>query len=217
MSKNTNLPVVGSSSLLNDPVRISRLTNNELKKNLTKMSKALNSMSRDVWTLAIATHTIISGECYKDDFGTLSNLAEVLDTTKGNLSKYYNAVALLPDLEAYGYDTTNMPYSNVYPLSTLKEDFTAFMDYYHETDLGKLSKAQIEEIVKRFKDRNVVADIVVVDEAEVEEAETEAEAEAEAKKGSIEAYIVDGILTFTYRKKLYNIPVKELKDYIVKE
>lgn len=195
--------------LVINPENVNSLANKELRVNVNKMIKAMASMNRNTWQYALAVHNIIVNELHKDDFQTIDNFAKAMDTTKGNLSKYVNAVSVLPALEQYGYKVENISCGSAYLLSTLKEDFSAFMEAYVKTDFSKLTKSQLEDLIKKFKSKDVVAEV----EAEVE-TEAEAEAEAETSGKTLEAMIVDGNLVFSYRKKEYIVPLKELKGYI---
>lgn len=195
-----------------NPENVNALTNRELRSNVKQMIKAMASMNKNTWQYAIAVHNIIVNDLHKDDFQTIDNFAKAMDTTKGNLSKYVNAVSVLTALEQYGYTVENISCGSAYLLSTLKEDFTAFMEKYVKVDFSKMTKSQLEDLIKKFKEKDVVAD----EEAETEaEAEAEAETEAEETKGTeLEAYIVENNLVFTYRKKEYIVPLKDLKGYI---
>ena len=190
---------------------VNSLVNRELRQNVTKMIRATAGMNKDIWTYALAVHNIIDGELHKDDFKNLDAFAKAMDTSKATLSKYDRAVETIMVLGEYGYDMQNMTYANAYLLGTLGNDFTAFMELYHDTDLGKMTKSQLEDIIKKFKTKDVVADI-----SNEDEEETEAPVEEAKKQGSIEAIIEDGYLYFSYKKKAYAVPMDELKEYIVK-
>lgn len=202
--------------IVNNPTAISSLVNKDLRKNVTAMVQASNGLSKSMWKYAIAVHNIIEGELFKDDFKTQKAFAKAMDTNESTLSKFHSAVECVTnDLHAYGYSMENISYSNAYLLSTI-ENLDEFMGIYHETDFSKIGKNQLEKLISAYKhpEKEVV-------EVEPKEAEAEAEAEeveveeVEAKKGDITANITDGVLTFTYRKKTYSVPVKDLKDYQV--
>ena len=202
--------------IVNNPTAISSLVNKDLRKNVTAMVQASNGLSKSMWKYAIAVHNIIEGELFKDDFKTQKAFAKAMDTNESTLSKFHSAVECVTnELHNYGYSMENISYSNAYLLSTI-ENLDEFMGIYHETDFSKIGKNQLEKLISAYK--HPEKDAVDV---ETKEAETEAEAEeveteeVEAKKGDITANITDGILTFTYRKKTYSVPVKDLKDYQV--
>lgn len=193
-----------------NPENVNALTNRELRSNVKQMIKAMASMNKNTWQYAIAVHNIIVNDLHKDDFKTVDNFAKAMDTTKSNLSKYVNAVLALPLLEQYGYNVENISCGSAYLLSTLRGELTAFMEKHVKVDFSKMTKSQLEELIKKFKEKDVVAD-------EEAEADAEAEAEAEETKGTeVEAYIVENNLVFTYRKKEYIVPLKDLKGYIQK-
>ena len=188
---------------------VNALVNRELRQNVTKMIRATAGMNKDVWTYALAVHNIIAGELHKDDFKNLDAFAKAMDTSKATLSKYDRAVETIIVLGEYGYDMTNMTYANAYLLGTLGDDFTAFMDLYHDSDLGKMTKSQLEEIIKKFKNKDVVAEVTDDD------GEEPTEGELLSKGEDVLAYVEDGYLYFEYAKKLYSVPMDELKEYIV--
>lgn len=202
--------------IVNNPTAISSLVNKDLRKNVTAMVQASNGLSKSMWKYAIAVHNIIEGELFKDDFKTQKAFAKAMDTNESTLSKFHSAVECVTnDLHNYGYSMENISYSNAYLLSTI-ENLDEFMGIYHDTDFSKIGKNQLEKLISAYKhpEKEVV-------DVEPKEAETEAESEeaeseeVEAKKGDITANITDGVLTFTYRKKTYSVPVKDLKDYQV--
>ena len=199
MSNTTSLLVINHDS-------VNSLVNRELRQNVTKMIRATAGMNKDTWTYALAAHNIIECELYKDDFKNLDAFAKAMDTSKSTLSKYNSAVETIVILGEYGYDMQNMTYANAYLLGTLDDDFTAFMDLYHDTDLGKITKSQLEDIIRKFKNKDVVS----------EEEQPKAKTENEGKENKIEAIIEDGYLYFSYKKKAYAVPMDELKEYIVK-
>ena len=202
--------------IVNNPTAISSLVNKDLRKNVTAMVQASNGLSKSMWKYAIAVHNIIEGELFKDDFKTQKAFAKAMDTNESTLSKFHSAVECVTnELHNYGYSMENISYSNAYLLSTI-ENLDEFMGIYHETDFSKIGKNQLEKLISAYKHpEKEVVDVETKEaetEAETEEVETE---EVEAKKGDITANITDGVLTFTYRKKTYSVPVKDLKDYQV--
>lgn len=202
--------------IVNNPTAISSLVNKDLRKNVTAMVQASNGLSKSMWKYAIAVHNIIEGELFKDDFKTQKAFAKAMDTNESTLSKFHSAVECVTnDLHNYGYSMENISYSNAYLLSTI-ENLDEFMGIYHETDFSKIGKNQLEKLISAYKhpEKEVVDVEPKEAETEAEDEEVEAE-EVEAKKGDITANITDGVLTFTYRKKTYSVPVKDLKDYQV--
>lgn len=202
--------------IVNNPTAISSLVNKDLRKNVTAMVQASNGLSKSMWKYAIAVHNIIEGELFKDDFKTQKAFAKAMDTNESTLSKFHSAVECVTnDLHNYGYSMENISYSNAYLLSTI-ENLDEFMGIYHETDFSKIGKNQLEKLISAYKhpEKEVVEVEPKETETEAETEEVEAE-EVEAKKGDITANITDGVLTFTYRKKTYSVPVKDLKDYQV--
>ena len=194
---------------------INSLVNKELKVNVREMLTASAGVSKNVWKYAIAVHNIVSGDMFKDDFKSLDGFAKAMDTNKSVLSKYDNAVDCIQNkLGEYGYDMTNLTYGKAYVLSTLGEDLTGFMSKYSNVKFNMMAQSQIEELVKKFKKAK---DDSIDNKAEDETETEEVEVEVETKVNEITAIIEDGLMKFTYRKKDYIIPVKELKQYIVQE
>lgn len=198
---------ITTALIVNNAENVNQLVNKDLRVNVSKMLKATAGLNRDTWSYAIAVHNIIENELYKEDFKTVENFSKCMGSTKGTFSKLNKAVLTIMELGEYGYDMKNMSCTTAYMLGCLNDEMAEFMAMYHDTDLGKLTKDQLEDIIKKFKARN--------DEV-IEEAEEVEEAEEKPTGVSVEAQIEKGVLTFTYRKKTYSVPLEALKDYIVK-
>ena len=208
---NTNTALI-----VNNPTAISLLVNKDLRKNVTAMVQASNGLSKSMWKYAIAVHNIIDGELFKDDFKTQKAFAKAMDTNESTLSKFHSAVECVTnDLQVYGYTMENISYSNAYLLSTI-DDLPAFMIKYNDTDFSKIGKNQLEKLISAYKKpQEIVVDVEPQEEAPQEEAPQEEK--QELKKGDIVAHIENGFLSFTYRKKSYVVPMKELKGYILED
>lgn len=200
--------------IVNNPNAIALLVNKDLRKNVTAMVQASTGLSKSMWKYAIAVHNIVDGELFKDDFKTQRAFAKAMDTNESTLSKFYSAVECVTnDLPAYGYTMENITYSNAYLLSTI-EDLSAFMEVYKDTDFSKIGKNQLEKLISAYKRPKDEAIEVTGNDEEPASDEVE-ETEVKANKGDITANISKGILRFTYRKQMYAVPMKDLKEYIV--
>lgn len=204
--------------LVNNPDNVSKLTNATLRKNIVKALDAKFGMNKNMWKYVIHMNNIITEELFKDEplLKTQRALALAMDDKESNLSKYTGAIDCITNyMPKYGYDMTNMTYSNAYLLSTI-DNLDEFMGLHADTDFSRIGKNQLEKLISAYKhpEKEVVDVEPKEAEAEAETEDVEAE-EVEAKKGDITANITDGILTFTYRKKNYSVPVKDLKDYQV--
>lgn len=193
--------------LVNNPNTVNSLVNDELKENVIMMLDATTGINNDIWRYAIAVYHIVSDKLYCDDFKNLDGFATAVDSTKSTLSRYANAVQFMVDeLQDYGITFDNFTYSKAYLLSTLKDELHAFMKANKKTDFTIISHRQLEELVKRWKDRNNN----VVDNETGENDEIEIEDKKDFK-------IKAGVLYFRYRKHDYAVPIKELKPYIINE
>lgn len=199
------------------PNMVNALANKDLKENVIAMLTASRDMEKNIWTYAIAVHNIVVNKYYEDDYKNVEELAKALGSTKSAFSKYVSAVTFIGSKQAEKYDLTveSLSYGKAYLLATLKEDFTAFMKANKKPDIGKMSVRALEEMIKAWKKKDVVNEEEPTEEP-TEETE-EVEVEVEVPKNTITAIVEDGLIKFTYRKKEYAIPTKELKAFLVKE
>jgi len=206
-----------TSLIVNNPTAVSLLVNKDLRKNVSAMIQASSGLNKSAWKYAIAVHNIIAGELFKDDFKTQKAFAKAMDTGESTLTKFYNAVECVTNvLGTYGYSMENISYSNAYLLSTIK-DLDEFMKLHDGADFSKMGKNQLEKLISAFKHPEKEVVEPEPQEAETEETETPQEEKQELKKGDIVAHIENGFLSFTYRKKSYVVPMKEIKGYILED
>lgn len=202
--------------LVNNPDNISRLTSPTLRKYVSNALNAKLGVNKSMWKYVINMNNIITEELFKDEplIKTQKALAQAMDDKESNLSKYVGAIDCITNkMPAYGYDMTNMTYSNAYLLSTI-DDLDDFMKIHADTDFSKIGKNQLEKLISAYK--HPEKEMVETEPQEADEPqEAPQEEPQEAKKGDITANITKGILTFTYRNNTYVVPVKELKSYIV--
>ena len=76
---------------------INGLTNNELKKELKKVTTAIGTIGKKTKEMAISISNIMEEESYKDNFKSDTEFAKFLGTSKGNLSKISRAGKLLKE------------------------------------------------------------------------------------------------------------------------
>ena len=200
--------------LVIDRSNVSKLVNKDLRSNVSKMLTATASTNKNMWVLAVGAYNIIENELYKDDFGTLEKFGVALDCKKSTLSKWANAVRFIySNLKAYGYDMEKISYSNAYLLSSLGNDFEAFMKQYEKADaeegeirttvdFGKMAKSQLEKLISDFKNKDVV--------------EAESKAEDGKKEEKVKASVSEGCIIFTYNEVTYKVPLDKLSKYAVK-
>ena len=175
------------------------IANKDLQKNVSMMLKANESIKKDLWKYAIASYNIISQELYKEDFKSITKFAKALDVNVSVLSKYANAVdCMLNQLEALGYTMEKMSVGKAYLLSTV-EDLNDFIKWSKNAKLELLTQAQLEDLIKNYKKR--FEEVVETEEAVNDE--------------TIKALIEDNMLMLTIKKKVYAIPVEDLKEYEV--
>lgn len=198
------------------PNMVNALANKDLKENVIAMLTASRDMEKNIWTYAIAVHNIVVNKYYEDDYKNVEELAKALGSTKSAFSKYVSAVTFIggKQAEKYGLTVESLSYGKAYLLATLKEDFTAFMKANKKPDIAKMSVRALEEMIRAWKNKDVVNEEPT--EEPTEETE-ETEIAVEAPKNTITAIVEDGLIKFTYRKKEYAIPTKELKMFLVKE
>lgn len=203
------------NALILHPELVNGLQCLELRENVVKMAIASRDMENNLWTYAIAVHNIKENEYYRDDYKTFSDFAKAVGSDKSTFSKYVNAVSFIVSDKAtkYGFTTENMTYGKVYLLSALGDDFTAFMKAHKKIDFVKATYKYLYELIKEWKKKETVE----TESEEVNEETESEEVEIELPKNSILATIENGLMRFTYRKKEYIIPVKELKQYQLKE
>lgn len=78
---------------------INGLTNSELKKELKKVTTAIDTIGKKTKEMAISISNIMEEESYKDDFKSDTEFAKFLGTSKGNLSKISRAGKLFKENE----------------------------------------------------------------------------------------------------------------------
>ena len=162
---------------------INALSNKELKSNLRCMVDALETGKKCTWQYAIAINNIVKGEQFTDDFSTLKEFADYINSTKGTISQYANAVdfmereQLFPTMQNkkgdFVINWTDIPCTvyNAYLLSTLSEnDYHMFYNYCecNDIDILRLSQAKLKATMKAWKDS-------IIDEKQEQEQEQEQE------------------------------------------
>lgn len=213
MNKNT------TALLVNNPDNVSKLTSPSLRKYVVKALDAKLGVNKNMWKYVINMNNIIVDELFKDEplLKTQKALAQAMDDKESNLSKYTGAIDCITNkMPAYGYDMTNMTYSNAYLLSTI-DNLDDFMKIHADTDFSKIGKNQLEKLISAFKHPEKQAVEVEPKQETTEETEAPQEEKQEMKKGDIVAHIEKGVLTFCYRNKNYSVPMKDLKSYIVED
>lgn len=115
---------------------INKLKNAELKKALTKMSKAVETGRTSAWTFARGIFEIITKETFIEDFGTKDAFSKYIGISKATTTMYVNAVDFSNTTEAnelFGDIQVNMTVGKAYLLSALKsEELVKVADFFTE-------------------------------------------------------------------------------------
>lgn len=193
------------------------VSNKELEKEIGQMLKASTGLQASTWKFAIAAHNIIANELYKDDFKDVKTFAKAMHVKDSLLSRYKKAVECMTDTLSnapYNYSMDTMTVGKAYVLSTLGEDLVVYLDSMIEqgAHIELMSQAQLEDSIKKFKDR----DVVETDGSSDNEGSGAGEGSEKAWDENIKACVEDGFLYISINSKLYSIPADELEEYRVK-
>lgn len=184
----------------------------EIKKELGKILKAMEKMNRGQWEYCISVNNIVVNELYKDE-----GCKDLKDFCESKLEdgksysvwlKAYKSVQFIVSERAsiYGLTTENTSPSNAYLFFTVKEEnWERFVLALDGVLVGR-TKAELEDAIRKSKETNEVPTVNEDEKAESDEIQ---------KKNNVECYVNDGIMYITYRKKNYQITLKDLKQYIV--
>ena len=226
MSNTTNK----ESALMVAPTLINQIQCKPLAKETRKIVLIAGRESKDKWLKAESLYNIFENAWYKDDYGTFMKYIDAVKTlgkeSKSTYSKMVSAYRFIMSESAqkYGFTKENMDYTSAYLLSTIT-DFDGFMDFIGKKDLTMMSYNNIEKLKKEFERDDVIdvspkstkeaeSDVVGNDE---EESSNDDVVVKVADDNEVTATIEKGILSFTYKKKSYIIPMKDLKQYQVKK
>lgn len=170
-----------------------QLQNKTLRKEIENYIKAISNLNRDTWKYAQALYNIVSKQLYEEDFKSIDKLAEVLSTTKSNISKNVSAVDYALK---HNVDMANVSVAVCYLFSTLGKNENDFNKWAEKNNINliNISKTRLEEALSLYKESLRK----VVDNKE----ETQPQ----------EDYVI-----ITYDKKHYNVPLKVLSRYLVEE
>lgn len=83
-------------------VNTNELSNKELAKELTSISRSLTGIAGSEWKIAKSVHNIMGKELYKDDFKTDKAFAAVIGVSRASLSRMHRAVDLLDGVVVEG-------------------------------------------------------------------------------------------------------------------
>ena len=191
------------------------LTNKDLTKNIGELFKAVYTMEKGTWDFAEALHTIYVNKYYEDDYA-------------GSVKKFFKAIGLADStgyrmiqsvdcyknsLEKYGYTKKQFPITKCFVMAVLGDSIDAFIDSSKAKGqcIEDMTKDQLQALVKAYlKSLNGAVD-------NEGEGEGEGEGKGEAKPKKVKAETDGKVITIYYEEKTYNIPVKDLKKYEVKE
>lgn len=176
-----------------------KIKNAEMKKAVAQIRKAQEAGEKSAWNIAIAVDSIVSRETWKDDFGTLGEVAKYLGMTSGFLSQCKAAVTYANNHE--GFKDTNTVY-RAYLMSTVEKEEQEFRKFITEKGLLTNSDSKLKKAVSEFNKRGTTPTV---------------------NKGKAEkvAIATDSagvqFVTFSYNGKEYAIPMKSLAKYEVKK
>lgn len=155
------------------------LVNKELTKEVTKIANAIATIGKNKWKVADAIRDISEKELYKDDFETVTALAEKLGMSKAQFSKLKNASLY----HSYSYDVVEDGTTHkVVPLNDFTvtqvmemlviptEDIVEFIDGFEVTPTMTIK--DIRECVYCWKDDNKSQSSDTESEPETDEPET---------------------------------------------
>ena len=135
-------------------VNTNALSNKELAKELTSISKSLNGIAGSEWNIATSVHKIMGKELYKDDFETDKEFANVIGVSESSLSRMHRAAGLLDGVVVEGvkiltdYTVNKVAEMVVIPV----EEIPAFLDCYGINSNSTVR--EIREAVACWKDDN---------------------------------------------------------------
>ena len=177
------------------------MTNKQLNTQLKKAINGLKGVEKGNWQYATAIHQIIVKDLYKDDFKDIDEFAKYIETTSQNLTKLYKAVEWGTNHGLIGIYTV----SKCYLLSTIKDydDFTNWC-IINDIDVSLLSKHQLEDVLKAYKETLKKPDKNAIDNEDNETNEETIEEEIE-------------YADIKWKKQMYHIPVSILSQYLLIE
>ena len=195
----------------------SRITNTSMRKNVGKILKAGNEINKNEWSLAIAINNIYVGEQFKDDFGTIENFCESMESIKNAnyITRTVKAVNFMVNtLGKYDMDMSNTKWTKAYKLSVMSKDFDRFVDFCKTqgVDIKTAGVHKIEEMIKLYKHPEEEKEQKeVAEQSEVTEEQTEENKDEKTFTGNYDnAYV-----WFTIDGNDYVLPFSELKHYKV--
>ena len=180
---------------------IAELTNKELKRSLNAINTATNEMGKACWKVADELATIVTGETYADDFGTMKKLGKAVGMSEAYISRLVRA-SDMHKLEPF-MDLTVAKVIELLPI--LEWDESTQEEFVKAYNLVEMSRDAIREAVRDWNN---------VTEAE-EEAEAEAEAEAESNADTITKEITVNGATYHITVEDYNEILTILEAYAV--
>lgn len=173
MAKNTALRNNITGTLCADT--ITQVSNGQLRTQLRTMLSCLEQGNKASWQYAYTLYRSIKSETYNEDFGSLSNYASYLNSTKGEISKKDNAVKFIIRENIMPYKTDkkgnaqpdfiNIPTTVqcAYELSAIKtertknddgteisDSFADFKVFIDNEEPHLLSVAKVKELKKAF-------------------------------------------------------------------
>lgn len=177
---------------------IAELTNKELKKSLTAINTETNAMGKACWKVADELATIVTGETYVDDFGTIKKLGKAVGMSEAYISRLVRA-SDMHKLEPF-MDLTVAKVIELLPI--LEWDDSTQEEFVKAYNLVGMSRDAIREAVRDWNNATNAEELSP--EAEVEtETETEAESNVDTTTKEI-----------TVNGTTYNITVEDYNEIL---
>ena len=166
---------------------IAELTNKELKKSFNAINTEINAMGKACWKVADELATIVTGETYVDDFGTMKKLGKAVGMSEAYISRLVRA-SDMHKLEPF-MDLTVAKVIELLPI--LEWDESTQEEFVKAYNLVEMSRDAIREAVRDW--------------GNVTEAEAEAEAESNADTTTKE---------ITVNSTTYHITVEDYNEIL---
>ena len=123
---------------------IAELTNKELKKSFNAINTATNAMGKACWKVADELATIVTGETYVDDFGTMKKLGKAVGMSEAYISRLVRA-SDMHKLEPF-MDLTVAKVIELLPI--LEWDESTQEEFVKAYNLVEMSRDAIREAVR---------------------------------------------------------------------
>lgn len=153
---------------------IAELTNKELKKSLNTINTASNAMGKACWKVADELASIVTGETYADDFGTLEKLGKAVGMSESYIYRLVKA-SDMHKLEVFASLTVS---KTIELLPILDWDVEVQEEFVKAYNFEEMSRDAIREAVRDWNNVTDADELAPTEGEEAEEAEAEETPEA---------------------------------------